>query len=265
MYSWVCFQVLLAKVARPVLQLILLAIFLFYFGLPAIETYAKKEVIVVEHNRDTNGIPFPAITVAAWDQNEPDSCYGSSQPIEKCIEESSLNSSDLLKAILRGYELRSSINLTKNMLTEDSTNSWSGIYYTLNLPLNIGPDDYKDQIYIFLSNITLEYSIFVHDPKFFIYSNNPVALRMETRSFNTRASDHLCFRLNLIEMNELDVPSDPCNANPDYNFHLCVKRSVTEKVSVLCLYSIVLCHDALLPFLLCLLCICSVLLKRLQR
>ena len=236
MHSCVGVQVLLAKVTRLALQLILLAIFLHYFGLPAIATYAKKEVIVVDHTRDTNGIPFPAVTIAAWDQIGPETCYSLNQATEKCIEESSLNSSDLLKGILRGYKLRSSINLTKDMLTEESTNSWSGIHYTLNLPFNIGPDDYKDQLYIFLANITLAYSIFVHDPKFFIYSNNPAALSMETRSFNTRTGDSLCFRLNLIEMNELDVPSDPCNANPDYNFHSCVRRSVTQKVSLLFCY-----------------------------
>ena len=69
MYSWVGVQVLLTKMMRPVLQLILLAIFLFFFGLPAIETFGQKKVIVEEERRDTNGIPCPAVTIAARTQN----------------------------------------------------------------------------------------------------------------------------------------------------------------------------------------------------
>ena len=229
MYSWVCVHVLLTKMARPVLQLILLAIFLFFFGLPAIETFGQKKVIVVEEKRDTNGIPCPAITIAAWTQNAPKHCFRLNQSIDKCVEENSLNSSDLVKGILLGYEVRSSLNLTKEMVTEDSTQSWHGRYFTLNLPLTIGPDDDQDQLYIFLSNITMEYQLFVHDPKFFIYSDN-ILLPMEIRTFNTRASKSSYFRLNLIEMNELNVPPDPCNTNPDFNFRVCVKKSVTEKV-----------------------------------
>ena len=229
MYSWAGLPVLLTKMARPVLQLILLAIFLFFFGLPAIETFGQKKVIVVEEKRDSDGIPCPAVTVAAWTQNGPKHCYHLNQSIEKCVEENSLNSSDLVKGILLGFEVRSSLNLTEDMLTEDSTQSWSGRYYTLNLPLTIGPDDDQDQLYIFLSNISLEYQLFVHDPKFFIYSDN-ILLPMEIRTFNTRASISSYYRLKLIEMNELDVPSDPCNTNPDFNFRACVKKSVTEKV-----------------------------------
>ena len=39
--------------ARPTFQLILLAIFLYFFGLPIIETYQKKEVMTLEKKRNT--------------------------------------------------------------------------------------------------------------------------------------------------------------------------------------------------------------------
>ena len=55
MFSWVCIRDLLAKAAKPLFQLILLASFLYFFGLPAVETYSKKEVMVVEKKRDTDG------------------------------------------------------------------------------------------------------------------------------------------------------------------------------------------------------------------
>ena len=227
-----CFkiQVLLGRMTRPALQLVLLAIFLFFFGLPSIETYGKKEVIVVEKKRDNNGIPFPAITISAWMQNGPYECYNLTQSIEKCIEERSLSVSDLLKGIWLGYKRRLPINVTKDILTEESTHLWSGRFFTLNLPLTIGPDDDKDQVYFFLANITLHYQLFIHDPKFFVFSNNLVGIPMEVRSFDTQSSVSHYQRMNLIEMNELDVPTDPCDTNPGFNFHACVKKSVTQKV-----------------------------------
>ena len=168
--------------------------------------------------------------MAAWIQEATDGCYQFNQTIEQCIEDNSLGSSDLIKGALLGFEAQARLNLTKEMLTEDSTDLWSGRFYTLNLPLTIGPDDDTDQVYIFLSNISMEYQLFIHDPKFYIYSDNPV-LPMEVRSFNTRSTVSRYYRLNLIEMNELDVPSDPCNTAPDFNFHSCVKMSVAQKVS----------------------------------
>ena len=142
--------------------------------------------------RDSNGIPFPAITISAWIQEQPGKCYDinqSAKAIEKCIEENSLTISDLFKGIIRGFDGQLSLNVSKDMWTEDSTNYWAGRYYTLNFPLTIGPNDETDQIYILLSNISLFYELFIHDPKFFFYSNNP-GFPMEVREFSTRSIDN---------------------------------------------------------------------------
>ena len=237
-------QIILANGARPFFQLILLAIFLFFFGLPIIETFSKKEVMTVEKRRNTFGIPSPAITVAAWTQdNQTDVCYALDGDIEKCIGEKSLNRLDLLQGAFIGFETGRDINLTKNMFAEDSTHSWSGRYYTLNLPFKLGPNDATDQLYLFLGNTTLFTTLFIHDPKFFIYTDNPDALPMEIISFKTRTSFSHFYRLDLVEMHELNVPSDPCNPNSDYNFRDCVKKSVSEQVLplkyTLCLFYIV--------------------------
>ena len=226
-------QVPFRRLVRPALQLILLVIFLFFFGLPSIETYWKKEVIVVEKKSDSDGFPFPAITISVWmpEEERPYECYHLNHSIERCIEAKSLSNSDLLKGVWLGHVRRIPLNVTKDVLTEDSGHSRSGRFYTLNLPLTIGPDDDKDQVFLFLSNITLQYQLFIHDPKFFVYSDNLVGIPMEVRVFTIRSSVSHYQRINLIEMNELDVPSDPCNANPSYNFRSCVKKSVTRKVS----------------------------------
>ena len=216
---------------RPVFQLVLLATFLYFFGFPIIETYQKKEVMMVEKKRNTHGIPSPAITIALWTQSEQnDVCYELDEAIEKCIDAKSLNRSDLLKGAMLGYQTNSAVNLTEEMFTEDSTHPWSGKYYTLNLPSYIGPSDSTDQLYLFLSNTTLFTTIFIHDPKFFVFTDNPGALPLEFISFKTRTSFSHYYRLDLTEMNELNVPYDPCNPDPNYNFQMCLKKSVSEQV-----------------------------------
>ena len=186
---------------------------------------------MVEKKRNTYGIPSPAITIAVWSQSEQtDSCYDLNESIEKCIEAKSLNCSDILEGALLGFDTRTDINLTKDMFTEDSTHTWSGRYYTLNLPFNIGPNDSTDQLYLFLANTSLFTTVFIHDPKFFVYTDNPDALPMEFISFETRTSFNHYYRLDLTEMNELNIPPDPCNPNIDYNFKACVKKSVSKQV-----------------------------------
>ena len=234
MLLWVKVRTLIASAAKPFLQLILLAIFLQFFGLPAIERYRKKEVLVVEKKLDTDGIPFPAVTITAGGQKEPERCYeldDGAPSIEKCLKNNSPNSSDLLKGVLLGFDKRVSFNLTEDLLTEDSTQHWQGRYYTLTLPLTIGPDYAEDFVHLLLSQIEFHYQIFLHDPKFFIFSDNPIALPMEQRLFrSTKPKNSRCYRLNLIQMKELNVPSDPCNNDPDFNFRACVKESVSRKV-----------------------------------
>ena len=38
------------------------------------------------------------------------------------------------------------------------------------------------------------------------------------------------YRLELTKMHELNVPRDPCNPSPKYNFLECIKDFVTTKV-----------------------------------
>ena len=217
MNSWVVVSVqIVTKGARPAFQLILLAVFLHFFGFPIIETYQKKEVITVEKSRNTHGIPLPAITIAVWSQFEQtDICFDLEEAIENCIDTKSLNRSDFIEGAMLGWATRTAVNLTKDMFTEDSTHSWSGKYYTLNLPFNIGPNDDTDQLFLFLSNTTLFTTVFVHDPKFFVFTDNLVAIPMEVASFKTRTSYSHYYRLDLTEMNTLNVPADPCDPNPD--------------------------------------------------
>ena len=50
---------------KSLVQFALFVVFLYFFGLPAIERYQDKKAMVVTSKRDTDGIEAPAITIAA--------------------------------------------------------------------------------------------------------------------------------------------------------------------------------------------------------
>ena len=160
---------------RLIVQVSLLIAFLHFFGIPAIARFARKGVVVVETARDTDGIPIPAITFAAFGQITDDACFHKNASIEDCFEKNTLNRSDILKSVTLGYIRQQKINVTQEFLTEDFTTSWFGRYFTLNLPLKIGPNDWEDQIFLGL-NTNLTCTVFVHDPEYFM----PMRLNMRS-------------------------------------------------------------------------------------
>ena len=114
--------------------------------------------------------------------------------------------------------------------TEDYTASLTGRQYSFNLPRKIGTNGNDEQLFLFLLPDHV-YTIFLHDPDYFVYNANPVALPTLMRKFDTRSSVSQYYRLALTEVNELDLPADPCNTDPDNRFHACIRRNISGQVS----------------------------------
>ena len=72
--AWKAF---LLKGARLFLQLSLFFIFLHFFGMPAVDMYEKRDIMLVENTKFTRGIPVPAVTIVVFEQAHFDfgSCY----------------------------------------------------------------------------------------------------------------------------------------------------------------------------------------------
>ena len=92
--------------SRLLFQLVLFSIVLYFFGLPAVEEYMRKEVMVVETEKDMGGIPIPAITIAVPDQLEEDVFDRCNMSIDKCIMARTPNASNLIET-KEGYSLTS--------------------------------------------------------------------------------------------------------------------------------------------------------------
>ena len=214
---------------RLVLQIILLAIFLHFFGLPAVEKYLKRDVMLVETREDTDGISLPAITISGLvDQDVP--CF--SQNLSTgCIEANTRNLSEILKGVLLGFEKKEAITLDQNVVSEDFTSVWAGRQFTLNLPFKIGPDYREDQFILVLAPSIVR--IYLHDPNFFIFNQNPAGPPANRMQFDGSENGSSIFRtLGLTEVTELNVPEDPCNDDQSYNFNSCVRISIAKQVGL---------------------------------
>ena len=104
--------------------MILLAIFLHFFGVPAIVKYLKHDVMVVETRVDTDGISVPAITISgSVDEDVP--CFSQNLSIG-CIEANTYNLSEILKGVMLGAVKKEEIPLEQNVVSEDFTSVWAG-------------------------------------------------------------------------------------------------------------------------------------------
>ena len=129
-------------IVRPGLQIILLTIFLHFFGLPALHSYREMKVMVISSRRDTGGIQAPAITLSSrnpdtkigWRNNIRgyniiESTCKNFTAIEDCITKNTFEQSEVFKDVLLGFKAKQSI-LTTNLWSEDFTVAWAGRTYT---------------------------------------------------------------------------------------------------------------------------------------
>ena len=214
---------------RFALQICLLAIFLHFFGLPAVRKFFKREVMVVKTTKDTQGLPAPSISVClpSFGHPLPDKCFDSIDSIEECVRENTYNRSQTVSDILLGFTKRKSFSGASEVFNEDYTGATK--YYTLKLNSTIGTDGSKDQIFLLLHR-NFVYTIFIHDPDYFLFSNNPVALPTLLTQFDTRTTLSQYYRLDLTEVHELHLPEDPCDTDMKIGFHTCVRRSISDQV-----------------------------------
>ena len=159
-----CLLRYISKVARTTFQLALLVIFFWFFGLPAIEKYQERKVMVVESWRSSWGMQAPVVTIFAnnelngtslgtYKNGSFEQVCGSlkgNNTIENCIYKNSNKKSDFLVDVLLGYKGQISLMSEQHVKAEFSRPIF-GKYYSLNLPLQLRPRD-EDQISFLLSH-----------------------------------------------------------------------------------------------------------------
>jgi hypothetical protein len=223
-------------------------IVLLYFGLPSLQRFQAREVMVVTSKRATGGIPAPAITVMprnpqtnlGWKSTlnftyphllQPfcGNTSSRSTAIHDCLKENTYNRTEAFKDVLLGFATRESLLIDDDLWTEDFTDTWFGKTYTLDIKKNIGPDDLTSQLFLAVG-YDINYRMIIHDPFFYGVTFNPITFPTIILEIHPNETESSYYHLTLNEVEELDLPEDPCNPDRDYNFQACIKKSLSRQV-----------------------------------
>ena len=93
-------------------------------------------------------------------------------------------------------------------------------YFTINIGDRIGPDYRKEQLFLELFCMNDKYEVFVHDPRFFTMNWIPVAFPVKYRTLLVNKIESHFYSMVMTEVEELNLPQDPCNEDEKYNFQV---------------------------------------------
>ena len=217
--------------------LVLISVFINYFGLNSLERYQEKKVYLTSTQKLQEFIPAPALTICPFDTNTLSSfpnvpaeemvignpfevlCGsfdGNATAIVECVENLSYNLTDVVK-----LEAKGSPTIWEEATPGPVAERWKAEFTngkSLCLihqsPHHFGSDDFTQALVVGL-NPDLEYHIFIHDPNFFVLSHNP-GLGLNKFYLNLRRN--IFAKLTVVEHHNLDVPNKRCNPQTGYSF-----------------------------------------------
>ena len=237
--------------SRFSIQLLLLGFFIFFFGEPAVRQYIDKKVLVVRTRQNSKGTPAPAVTMVVrnlssnigWKEEGQLGSAGFVQKLCKdanttdtftsCIHKNTYNFSEIIKSVKIGSnDFNSSRKVKGANWKEDFTHIYAGRAYTIDHPVNLKVNSPSDNaLYIALANFGLTYEIYIHDQDFFYITRNPESGHPNIRLWIDLArKGSIMYSIAVTEVEESNVPDDPCNEDPKYNFRRCLKESFLRKV-----------------------------------
>ena len=149
---WLCSTI--SSLTKTFVQFALFVVFLYFFGLPAIERYHEMKVMVVTSKRDTEGIEAPAITIAALNPDTLKGWKGNISVVkdltlsmgikcgafEDCLAQNSYALEEVVKQMLRGFTKKTSLLNQMNLSSSDMTYYLYGQAHTLDIKSKMGPD-----------------------------------------------------------------------------------------------------------------------------
>ena len=244
--SWTVKDIFNCTCAKFLLQILLFGLFLYFFGIPAVERYQEKKVLVVKSVRDTGGLEAPAVTIIVK-RNTTHTGWKTgllvgNNPVEKfcgpkkrgnstitaCIEKKTFNLSEISNNVYMGvWRYSRPANV---VWSEDFAHSYHGRQYTFHIDKKLGMGKpYQDFLRIrFKPNN--EYVLFFHDPRYFYISRYPEGAPPSVQKIVDPGKLPYYYRLGLTEVSEYNHLENPCNEDPDYNFNACVKERFARVV-----------------------------------
>ena len=228
-------------------QVILLVLLLKYFGFSSWERYHDEKTVVTSAEKDMGEIPAPTVTVCVLNQksllgyknnslhvmNFPtyeivgEICKGlQGEDIVLCLEEKTYNLATVVEQAAKGQYSSTPQHLTDTTYWHpEFSYSTAGMCYQLETNMTLGTDATTDLLSIFMNNNNLTTFVSIHDPNFFFQSSNP-----QTPITMIPVDKTMLTKFYLVQHNNLDLASKPCNPAPLYSFTRCIKNTISREV-----------------------------------
>ena len=221
--------------------LILLSIFVIYFGHPSYVKYQDKKTLISEETVMFDSNNLPAVNIIAKIPNIPDGWKtkrdrltetGMTIPWDEYVEHFcnvSNSLTDVVSCIKENtFELNDMIDnhsslANQNFWTSDISVFHSGKVFTLNTSYELG-SDLSHSLQLDL-NENLHYSIWINDPKFFITTVNPRTIPHILLSIDDAKS--VIIYIDTVYHKKLDRPGHHCEASESHDFSICIKTSLS--------------------------------------
>ena len=208
---------LVLAASKCLIQLGLLLLFLYYFGIPSVQRYLNEQVLTVSTVQYPGEIQPPTVTVVAFSGEDGgwneavtsvgwealNKVCGKAVDIAGCVETNTRSLAETVHAEL-GYNLRKPLT-APSLWREDFTEAWYGRSFTLIYPHATGTSWRTDTINLHVNTSDgLTRRIFIHDPDYFLLSVNPLALPINLESLLPRAG-RVYYSIALTEHRDLNT------------------------------------------------------------
>ena len=224
--------------------MILISLFFTLFGYPSILRYQDKKTQVIHEKIPSSGIEAPAVTFCprnrktnnSWKKYKETSghhnlsaaCSQYKDDVETCIVTGTYNLYDFMRGVEKGFLSRQQIS-NDSYWEEEVASTGYGKCYTLNYPAIITTDYREDQLYFFLDK-NVDYRIMIHEENYFELFIHQLIAPYVMIEIETLSSFNQQNKIILIELIELNVPQDPCEEDPEYNFRACIRENFTSQI-----------------------------------
>ena len=236
-------------------HLALFLLFLVFFGIPSIEKYLAKETIFTFSEEETGGIEPPAVTfvalkasgsnaVVGWKTSHDiknyqkfsmvDHCENISlTDLETCVSNDTFGLDEFLKEANLGFlDDRTGLSAASSLWSEDLAATFLGRYFTLKPPRTLTRNDSDAIVFRMDTTSSLTFWILLHDHNYFLLNINPFSqpARMLMVNGNSMNGSGYYHDITLTHHKRLNLDRRPCEEDLGYNFTICVKENLSEKV-----------------------------------
>jgi hypothetical protein len=139
----------------------------------------------------------------------------------KCINDKTFKHSDIIQRAIVGNS-----NVTNDLFwAEEMTTFNAGKSYSLNNTAAQEEDDFNLNIFLKSGQ---NYSVYIHDPKYYLWTTNPEAIPHIL--LNMYDSKSQIVSIKAIYQQKMDKPKQQCEPSESYSFTACVKNSISKKI-----------------------------------